>query len=97
MSELYAIRCCNTDESRSKASPSPSQYGFVEQRDHRRGLIGPVLGGARHHGGRRTYGFFPAGHRQRGDDRRRIGVLLGETYTEPYVSMFGFCVLFGLC
>ena len=25
-----------------------------------------------------------------------IGVLLGESYTEPYVSMFGFCVLFGL-
>lgn len=25
-----------------------------------------------------------------------IGVLLGESYTEPYVSMFAFCILFGL-
>ncbi len=25
-----------------------------------------------------------------------IGVMLGESYTAPYVSMFGFCLLFGL-
>jgi zinc transport system permease protein len=76
--------------------PVAFQYGFVINALLCALLIGPVLGGVGTMVVTKRMAFFSQAIGNAAMTGVAIGVLLGESYTEPYVSMFGFCVLFGL-
>jgi zinc transport system permease protein len=76
--------------------PLAFQYGFVINALLCAFLIGPVLGGVGTMVVTKRMAFFSQAIGNAAMTGVAIGVLLGESYTEPYVSMFGFCVLFGL-
>jgi zinc transport system permease protein len=76
--------------------PLSFQYGFVINALLCALLIGPVLGGVGTMVVTKRMAFFSQAIGNAAMTGVAIGVLLGESYTEPYVSMFGFCVLFGL-
>ena len=59
-------------------------------------LIGPVLGGVGTMVVTKLMAFFSQAIGNAAMTGVGIGVLLGESYTEPYVSTFSFCILFGL-
>ena len=75
--------------------PLSFQYGFVINALLCAFLIGPVLGGVGTMVVTKRMAFFSQAIGNAAMTGVAIGVLLGESYTEPYVSMFGFCVLFG--
>jgi zinc transport system permease protein len=76
--------------------PVSFQYGFVINALLCAFLIGPVLGGVGTMVVTKRMAFFSQAIGNAAMTGVAIGVLLGESYTEPYVSMFGFCILFGL-
>lgn len=76
--------------------PLSFQYGFVINALMCALLIGPVLGGIGTMVVTKRMAFFSQAVGNAAMTGVAIGVLLGESYTEPYVSMFGFCILFGL-
>jgi len=76
--------------------PLSFQYGFVINALLCAFFIGPVLGGVGTMVVTKRMAFFSQAIGNAAMTGVAIGVLLGESYTEPYVSMFGFCVLFGL-
>ena len=76
--------------------PLSFQYGFVINALLCALFIGPVLGGVGTMVVTKRMAFFSQAIGNAAMTGVAIGVLLGESYTEPYVSMFGFCVLFGL-
>lgn len=76
--------------------PLAFQYGFVINALLSALLIGPILGGVGTMVVTKRMAFFSQAIGNAAMTGVAIGVLLGESYTEPYVSMFGFCVLFGL-
>lgn len=78
------------------ALPLAFQYGFVINALLCALLIGPLLGGVGTMVVTKRMAFFSQSIGNAAMTGVAIGVLLGESYTEPYVSMFGFCILFGL-
>ena len=76
--------------------PLAFQYGFVVNAMLCALLIGPVLGGVGTMVVAKRMAFFSQAIGNAAMTGVAIGVLLGEPYTEPYVSMFGFCLLFAL-
>jgi zinc transport system permease protein len=76
--------------------PLSFQYGFVINALLCAFFIGPVLGGVGTMVVTKRMAFFSQAIGNAAMTGVAIGVLAGESYTEPYVSMFGFCVLFGL-
>ncbi|HEX9877421.1 MAG TPA: metal ABC transporter permease [Gammaproteobacteria bacterium] len=76
--------------------PLSFQYGFVINAVFCALLIGPVLGGVGTMVVVKRMAFFSQAIGNAAMTGVAIGVLLGESYTEPYVSMFSFCILFGL-
>jgi zinc transport system permease protein len=97
MSELYqAIRDYLMALAFEGTLPLSFQYGFVINALLCALLIGPVLGGVGTMVVTKRMAFFSQAIGNAAMTGVAIGVLLGESYTEPYVSMFGFCVLFGL-
>lgn len=76
--------------------PQALQYNFVINALLCSLLIGPVLGGVGTMVVTKQMAFFSQAVGNAAMTGVGIGVLLGEPYTEPYVSMFSFCVLFGL-
>jgi zinc transport system permease protein len=76
--------------------PLSFQYGFVINALLCAFFIGPVLGGVGTMVVTKRMAFFSQAIGNAAMTGVAIGVLLGESYTEPYVSMFGFCILFGL-
>lgn len=97
MSDLYAwIRDTLMNLAYEGTLPLSFQYGFVINALLCALLIGPVLGGVGTMVVTKRMAFFSQAIGNAAMTGVAIGVLLGESYTEPYVSMFGFCVLFGL-
>jgi zinc transport system permease protein len=97
MSELYAwVRESLMLLAYEGTLPLSFQYGFVINALLCAFLIGPVLGGVGTMVVTKRMAFFSQAIGNAAMTGVAIGVLLGESYTEPYVSMFGFCVLFGL-
>jgi zinc transport system permease protein len=97
MTELYAaIREHLMNLAFEGTLPLAFQYGFVINALLCAFLIGPILGGVGTMVVTKRMAFFSQAIGNAAMTGVAIGVLLGESYTEPYVSMFGFCVLFGL-
>jgi zinc transport system permease protein len=71
-------------------------YGFVVNALICGVLIGPLLGGMGTMVVVKRMAFFSQAIGNSAMTGVAIGVLLGESVQEPYFSMFGFCVLFGL-
>jgi zinc transport system permease protein len=78
------------------ALPSAFQYGFVVNAIVCGLLIGPLLGGIGTMVVVKRMAFFSQAIGNAAMTGVAIGVLLGESYSEPYFSMFGFCILFGM-
>ena len=78
------------------ALPSAFQYGFVVNAIVCGLLIGPLLGGIGTMVVVKRMAFFSQAIGNAAMTGVAIGVLLGESYSEPYFSMFGFCILFGI-
>lgn len=76
--------------------PAAFQYEFVINAILCTLLIGPLLGGIGTMVVTKRMAFFSQSIGNAAMTGVAIGVLLGESYTEPYISMFGFCILFGL-
>lgn len=97
MTEIYtAIREYLMNLAFEGTLPLSFQYGFVINALLCAFFIGPVLGGVGTMVVTKRMAFFSQAIGNAAMTGVAIGVLLGESYTEPYVSMFGFCVLFGL-
>jgi len=76
--------------------PLAFQYGFVINALLCAFLIGPLLGAVGTMVVTKRMAFFSQAVGNAAMTGVAIGVLLGESYTEPYISMFAFCILFGL-
>ena len=76
--------------------PLALQYGFVINALLCAVIIGPLLGAVGTMVVTKRMAFFSQAVGNAAMTGVAIGVLLGESYTEPYISMFGFCILFGL-
>jgi len=97
MTDFYAwIREYLMNLAYAGSLPLSFQYGFVINALLCAFLIGPVLGGVGTMVVTKRMAFFSQAIGNAAMTGVAIGVLLGESYTEPYVSMFGFCILFGL-
>jgi zinc transport system permease protein len=59
-------------------------------------IIGPLLGGIGTMVVAKRMAFFSQAIGNAALTGVAIGVIIGESYTAPYVSMFSFCILFGL-
>src|SRR5690606_18850762 len=59
-------------------------------------VIGPLLGGMGTMVVAKRMAFFSQAVGHAALTGVAIGVVIGESYTAPYVSMFSFCLLFGL-
>ena len=59
-------------------------------------IVGPLLGGIGTMVVVKRMAFFSQAIGHAALTGVAIGVLIGESYTAPYVSMFSFCILFGL-
>lgn len=76
--------------------PLPFQYEFVINALICALLIGPLLGVLGSMVMIKRMAFFSQAVGNAAMTGVAIGVLIGESYTAPYVSMFGFCLLFAL-
>ncbi len=76
--------------------PEFFQYAFVVNALFCSFLIGPVLGGVGTMVVMKRLAFFSQSVGQAALTGVALGILLGEPYTAPYISLFGFCILFGL-
>ena len=97
MSEFYEwVRTSIQNLSYEGTLPLSFQYGFVINALMCALLIGPVLGAVGTMVVTKRMAFFSQAIGNAAMTGVAIGVLLGESYTEPYISMFAFCILFGL-
>jgi zinc transport system permease protein len=76
--------------------PGSFEYGFVVNALICTLFIGPVLGGVGTMVVTKRLAFFCGAIGHAALTGVAIGILLGEPYTAPYVSMFAFCMIFGL-
>ncbi len=97
MTDLYsAMRDAVQNLAYEGVLPLSFQYGFVINALLCALFIGPVLGGVGTMVVVKRMAFFSQAIGNAAMTGVAIGVMLGESYTEPYVSMFSFCILFGL-
>lgn len=76
--------------------PQPFEYTFVINALLCAMLIGPLLGVLGSMVMIKRMAFFSQSVGNAAMTGVAIGVLVGESYTSPYLSMFGFCLLFAL-
>ena len=76
--------------------PDSLQYGFVVNALVSALIIGPLLGAVGTMVVAKRLAFFSQAVGHAALTGVAIGILLGEVYTAPYVSLFSFCVLFAL-
>lgn len=76
--------------------PQPFEYEFVINALLCALLIGPLLGVLGSMVMIKRMAFFSQSVGNAAMTGVAIGVLIGESYTSPYFSMFGFCLLFAL-
>src|SRR5688572_6613095 len=78
------------------ALPEGFQYGFVVNALLCGFVIGPLLGGVGTMVVVKRMAFFSQAIGHAAMTGVGVGILLGESFQEPYISMFGFCILFAL-
>jgi zinc transport system permease protein len=78
------------------ALPAALTYGFVVNAVLAGLIIGPVLGGLGTLVVVKRFAFFSEAVGHSALTGVAIGILLGEPYTGPYGSLFGYCLLFGI-
>jgi len=76
--------------------PEALAYGFVVNAVLAGMMIGPVLGGLGTLVVVKRFAFFSEAVGHAALTGVAIGILLGEPYTGPYGSLFGYCLLFGI-
>ncbi|MDM3886504.1 metal ABC transporter permease [Pseudomonas sp. BCRC 81390] len=76
--------------------PGALAYGFVANALLAGLMIGPVLGGLGTLVVVKRFAFFSEAVGHAALTGVAIGILLGEPYTGPYGSLFGYCLLFGI-
>lgn len=76
--------------------PGAFQYGFVINALICAFFIGPILGGVGTMVVTKRLAFFSQAVGQAALTGVALGIILGEPLTAPYVTLFGFCILFGL-
>jgi len=76
--------------------PEALAYGFVINALLAGMMIGPVLGGLGTLVVVKRFAFFSEAVGHAALTGVAIGILLGEPYTGPYGSLFGYCLLFGI-
>ncbi len=76
--------------------PEALAYGFVVNALLAGLMIGPVLGGLGTLVVVKRFAFFSEAVGHAALTGVAIGILLGEPYTGPYGSLFGYCLLFGI-
>ena len=76
--------------------PDAFQYGFVVNALICGLFIGPILGGVGTMVVTKRLAFFSQAVGQAALTGVALGIILGEPLTSPYVTLFGFCILFGL-
>ncbi|WP_022961183.1 metal ABC transporter permease [Halopseudomonas pelagia] len=76
--------------------PEALAYGFIVNALLAGLLIGPVLGGLGTLVVVKRFAFFSEAVGHAALTGVAIGILLGEPYTSPYGSLFGYCLLFGI-
>ena len=76
--------------------PEALAYGFVVNALLAGVMIGPVLGGLGTLVVVKRFAFFSEAVGHAALTGVAIGILLGEPYTGPYGSLFGYCLLFGI-
>ena len=76
--------------------PPSLAYGFVVNAVLAGLIIGPVLGGLGTLVVVKRFAFFSEAVGHAALTGVAIGILLGEPYTGPYGSLFGYCLLFGV-
>lgn len=76
--------------------PAALSYGFVVNALLAGLVIGPVLGGLGTLVVVKRFAFFSEAVGHSALTGVAIGILLGEPYTGPYGSLFGYCLLFGI-
>lgn len=97
MNAIYAsIRAYLQELALAGALPESFQYAFVINSLLCAFCIGPLLGGIGTMVVMKRLAFFSQAIGQAALTGVALGILLGEPYTAPYVSLFGFCILFGL-
>ena len=75
--------------------PSSFKYGFVINAMICALLIGPILGGIGTMVVTKKMAFFSEAVGHAAMTGIAIGVLLGEPFSAPYISLFTYCILFG--
>lgn len=97
MSSLYdVIRSWLTDAANNGIIHSMFSYEFVINAFISAIIVGPLLGAIGTMVVIKRMAFFSQAVGNAALTGVAIGVILGESYTAPYVSMFSFCILFGL-
>ena len=76
--------------------PDFFKYGFVINSIIASFLIGPILGGIGTMVVTKKMAFFSEAVGHAAMTGIAIGVLLGEPFSAPYISLFTYCILFGL-
>ncbi|AMA46348.1 metal ABC transporter permease [Pseudomonas alabamensis] len=93
---LDAFRQLVQDWAQAGWLPEALAYGFVVNALLAGVMIGPVLGGLGTLVVVKRFAFFSEAVGHAALTGVAIGILLGEPYTGPYGSLFGYCLLFGL-
>ena len=97
MNAIYeAIRVGLQGMAASGSLPQAFTYQFVINALLCTFLIGPLLGALGTMIVVKRMAFFSQAVGNAALTGVAIGILLGESYTSPYVSMFSFCILFGI-
>ena len=76
--------------------PSSFKYGFVINAMICALIIGPILGGIGTMVVTKKMAFFSEAVGHAAMTGIAVGVLLGEPFSAPYISLFTYCILFGL-
>lgn len=76
--------------------PQPFKYGFVINALICAILIGPILGGLGTMVVTKKMAFFSEAIGHAAMTGIGLGILIGEPYYSPYISLFTYCILFGL-
>ncbi|SHI32600.1 metal ABC transporter permease [Pollutimonas bauzanensis] len=76
--------------------PASLTYGFVVNAVLAGFIIGPILGGLGTLVVVKRFAFFSEAVGHSALTGVAIGILMGEPYTGPYGSLFGYCLLFGI-
>ncbi len=97
MTPIYeSIRATVLEMVNAGTLPQALGYGFVINALLCAIFIGPLLGGIGTMVVVKRLAFFSQAVGNAAMTGVAAGILLGESYTQPYISMFGFCILFAL-